>query len=241
MTLGKIKINSLKIIFLNRIHTQSPVNYFIREFNTYILFYFSTVAISEQPPEPDLRIIRRNRRQTLEMNELKNIESTENNDFKMKPLQRNPQVSNPIIVNNHEYRDENPKRGSKVDSLLHNFDDPVRESDEIYHEVQDMTIRVVVRKRPLSKNELSKGDKDILEIHNQGVVFVNEPKTKVDLTKVIETHNFKFDDAFDDSETNDAIYQRTIRPLVDFVFGGGKATCFAYGQTGSGKVFIIIV
>lgn len=103
--------------------------------------------------------------------------------------------------------------------------------------VEDMAIRVVVRKRPLSKGEENKGDKDIIEVRKNGVVMVHEPKTKVDLTKVIETQTFIFDDAFDSNDSNEEIYSRTIKHLVDFVFRDkGKASCFAYGQTGSGKV-----
>jgi hypothetical protein len=30
------------------------------------------------------------------------------------------------------------------------------------------------------------------------------------------------------------VYQRTAQPLVEYIFTGGKATCFAYGQTGRG-------
>lgn len=105
---------------------------------------------------------------------------------------------------------------------------------------KDMPIRVVVRKRPLSKVELSKGDKDVLEIQSNGVVLVHEPKVKVDLTKIIETQEFIFDDSFEIHETNQQIYNRTIKNLVSFVFDYGKASCFAYGQTGSGKTFTMM-
>ena len=102
--------------------------------------------------------------------------------------------------------------------------------------IQDLPIRVVVRKRPLGRSELARGEKDVLEIKRPGHVFVHEPKIKVDLTKVVETQGFAFDDAFDSEDSNEEIYQRTIRPLISFIFEGGKASCFAYGQTGSGKV-----
>lgn len=104
-------------------------------------------------------------------------------------------------------------------------------------EIVDMAIRVVVRKRPISKRELANGDRDVMEVGNRGRVLIHEPKTKVDLTKIIETQEFRFDDAFEAHETNELIYSRTIKHLVSFVFDGGKASCFAYGQTGSGKTF----
>ena len=106
--------------------------------------------------------------------------------------------------------------------------------------VEEMAIRVVVRKRPLSRAEMARGDRDVMEIQTCGIVLVHEPKVKVDLTKVIETQEFIFDDSFDIDENNEQIYNRTVKHLVSFVFEGGKASCFAYGQTGSGKTFTMM-
>lgn len=36
------------------------------------------------------------------------------------------------------------------------------------------------------------------------------------------------------------IYERTVKPLVEFAFEKGTVTCFAYGQTGSGKTYTMI-
>lgn len=36
------------------------------------------------------------------------------------------------------------------------------------------------------------------------------------------------------------VYRRTALPLVEYIFTGGKATCFAYGQTGSGKTYTML-
>lgn len=113
---------------------------------------------------------------------------------------------------------------------------PQQQSQVEYHdEVQDMAIRVIVKKRPLNRMD-GKSDKDILEIREGGHVIVHEPKTKVDLTKVVESTEFFFDDAFTELDTNEMIYSRAIRPLVNTALEGGKGSCFAYGQTGSGKV-----
>lgn len=112
--------------------------------------------------------------------------------------------------------------------------------DRSLHPVEDMAIRVVVKKRPISRSEEGRGDRDVMDIGAGGVVVVHEPKTKVDLTKVIESQAFVFDDSFDSFETNEVIYGRTIGHLVPFVFEGGKASCFAYGQTGSGKTFTMM-
>lgn len=99
-------------------------------------------------------------------------------------------------------------------------------------------IRVIVRKRPLNRKEVERGDSDVLECDpSNSVLYVHEPKTKVDLTRYTESHAFCFDDVFDEIVDNDAVYQRAIRPLIATLFRAGKGTCFAYGQTGSGKTY----
>ena len=101
-------------------------------------------------------------------------------------------------------------------------------------------IRVIVRKRPLSKKELSKNDQDVVEIRNNRQVVVKELKVKVDLTKYIEEHSFNFDLAFDETVSNEQIYLQTVRPMIEAAFHKIKVTCFAYGQTGSGKTFTMM-
>ena len=101
-------------------------------------------------------------------------------------------------------------------------------------------IRVIVRKRPLSKKELAKNDSDVVDIRNHRQVVVKELKTKVDLTKFIEEHSFNFDLAFNEESTNEQIYIETVRPMIEAAFNKTKVTCFAYGQTGSGKTFTMM-
>ncbi|KAJ2439271.1 hypothetical protein GGF42_008010, partial [Coemansia sp. RSA 2424] len=101
-------------------------------------------------------------------------------------------------------------------------------------------IRVCVRKRPLSTRERERGDKDVVLTTGARSLAVLEPKVKVDLTKYIEESRFVFDDVFSEHATNTQVYERTAKPLVEYVFGGGNATCFAYGQTGSGKTYTML-
>ncbi|GAB2227464.1 hypothetical protein Droror1_Dr00009286 [Drosera rotundifolia] len=97
-------------------------------------------------------------------------------------------------------------------------------------------IKVVVRKRPLNKKELSRKEEDIVTVE-ENAVTVHEPKVKVDLTAYVEKHEFCFDAVLDEHVTNDEVYRVTIEPIVPIIFQRTKATCFAYGQTGSGKTF----
>jgi dihydrodipicolinate synthase/N-acetylneuraminate lyase len=52
------------------------------------------------------------------------------------------------------------------------------------------------------------------------------------MTKFSEEHAFMFDEVFDSECDNEIVYRKTAQPLVEYIFTGGKATCFAYGQTG---------
>ncbi|XP_046862709.1 kinesin-like protein KIF2A [Xenia sp. Carnegie-2017] len=103
--------------------------------------------------------------------------------------------------------------------------------------VCDHQICVCVRKRPLSKKELGKKEVDVITIPDKENTVVHEPKTKVDLTKYLDNHKFRFDYSFDETATNELVYRYTARPLIETIFNQGMATCFAYGQTGSGKTY----
>ncbi|KAJ3027392.1 UNVERIFIED_CONTAM: Kinesin-like protein kif24 [Siphonaria sp. JEL0065] len=108
--------------------------------------------------------------------------------------------------------------------------------------IADLTdrIRVCVRKRPLNKKELRGNQVDVATVSDRRTLVVNEPKVKVDLTKYVEQHEFTFDEVFDCDANNDDVYRRSAFPLVEYIFTGGKATCFAYGQTGSGKTYTML-
>ncbi|XP_017649557.1 kinesin-like protein KIN-13A [Gossypium arboreum] len=97
-------------------------------------------------------------------------------------------------------------------------------------------IKVVVRKRPLNKKEISRKEDDIV-IVSENALTVHEPKLKVDLTAYVEKHEFCFDAVLDEHVNNDQVYRATVEPIIPIIFQRTKATCFAYGQTGSGKTF----
>ncbi len=101
-------------------------------------------------------------------------------------------------------------------------------------------IRVCIRKRPLMNREIKKGYKDIIQVENNSEVLLRELRVKLDLTKYIEEHYFKFDLAFSENKTNGEVYEHAIKPLVEFFLQEGKSSCFAYGQTGSGKTYTMM-
>ena len=75
-----------------------------------------------------------------------------------------------------------------------------------------------------------------LEYRTYGKIMVYQPKTRVDLTKEVESLPFAFDNVFDETSNNSEIYERTVSGLIPAVFDGQFCNVFAYGQTGSGKV-----
>jgi kinesin family protein 2/24 len=93
---------------------------------------------------------------------------------------------------------------------------------------------VSVRKRPLLARE--KEGLDCVSVSNP-TVRVHECNLKVDLTKVVNNTDFKFDYAFGDQDSTDAVYSNVVKPLIPLVLDKGTVTIFAYGQTGSGKTY----
>lgn len=109
---------------------------------------------------------------------------------------------------------------------------------------EEMRIRVVVRKRPMSRKEAAHADDaDVIhpmQYNDYGRILVYQPKTRVDLTREVETIPFAFDNVFNDESTNCQIYDDTIKNLIPGAFEGRWASVFAYGQTGSGKTFTMM-
>ncbi|PQM42733.1 kinesin-like protein KIN-13A [Prunus yedoensis var. nudiflora] len=115
---------------------------------------------------------------------------------------------------------------------------PVAQSEkESTKETNVAKIKVVVRKRPLNKKELSRKEEDIVSVYDNAYLTVHEPKLKVDLTAYVEKHEFCFDAVLNEYVSNDEVYRATVEPIIPIIFERTKATCFAYGQTGSGKTF----
>jgi kinesin family protein 2/24 len=94
-----------------------------------------------------------------------------------------------------------------------------------------------VRKRPISKKEVSLGELDCVSATNPRLT-VHECKIKIDgITKYIEDSEFYFDNVFNECEQTDDVYRYSIHPTINLIINKGIVTCFAYGQTGSGKTY----
>ena len=65
-------------------------------------------------------------------------------------------------------------------------------------------ILVTIRKRPLTKKEKSKAENDIVVAYND-TICVSESKEKVDLTKYVDEHKYKFDRVYDEKVSTEEV------------------------------------
>jgi len=95
-------------------------------------------------------------------------------------------------------------------------------------------IKVVIRCRPLSKDEVKNQNKRIVEMDRKSkeVRVRNPAGGPAEPPRV-----FTMDNVFDESLSQQVVYEETCRPIVANIIQGYNGTIFAYGQTGTGKTF----
>jgi DNA replication protein DnaC len=87
-------------------------------------------------------------------------------------------------------------------------------------------VRVGVRIRPISSNEIDQGANVAVQSLKGKSVTASIPS---------KSNKFDFDWAFGPNSSQKEVYEQMCRPLIENIFEGFNATVFAYGQTGSGK------
>ncbi|CAH8533292.1 unnamed protein product [Heterobilharzia americana] len=93
-------------------------------------------------------------------------------------------------------------------------------------ETGDTSVKVGIRIRPLSDNEVTDGCSTCLSYPNEeGRIIIGNDKL------------FGFDFIFKETDSQEFVYKKAALPMVDTVLKGYNATLFAYGQTGSGKTY----
>lgn len=97
---------------------------------------------------------------------------------------------------------------------------------------------VYIRKRPMFDKDLRRCDFDVLTVVDESEI-VHHMCTfdKSMVTPVILHTAFPFDAVFDADASNEDIYQRVGKPLLENVLRGELSTLFVFGQTGSGKTY----
>lgn len=181
--------------------------------------------------------------QSTEINE--NIDTTSNGQQRRKSVKTNATSNGTVFVHGKRKKES---WTSMVESLREtneqSYQDQLKVEPLDSESTEEMRIRVVVRKRPMSRKEAAHADDaDVihpLKYNGYGRILAYQPKTRVDLTREVETLPFAFDNVFPEDSNNCDIYDDTIKNLIPGAFEGRWACVFAYGQTGSGKTFTMM-
>ncbi|KAH8151857.1 uncharacterized protein LAJ45_03850 [Morchella importuna] len=93
-----------------------------------------------------------------------------------------------------------------------------------------------------------KGVRSVVKVIDERVLVFDPPednpvaryqKTILPQGKKVKDMRFGFDRVFDETATQDEVYEATTRSLLDSVLDGFNSTVFAYGATGCGKTHTI--
>ncbi|ETV77794.1 hypothetical protein H257_08634 [Aphanomyces astaci] len=139
-----------------------------------------------------------------------------------------------------EVKEHGDDTGHKFRRLIKAFRDGMKKpskSSRTDEPRSSSKLSVFVRKRPLSKKELSHKGYDVITCPRHTQLYCHEPKFKVDMSESLVNHLFSFDGVFDDHVDNGTVYEQSVGPLIPLLVDDGIITVFAYGQTGSGKTY----
>ena len=107
-------------------------------------------------------------------------------------------------------------------------------------------IMVSVRLRPLSKKESEVDNRSLVHVLDNNLVVLLDPTADLNIPEDSFRQNrsrekkYAFDLAFDMSATQEIIFEKTTKFLIEGVANGYNATVFAYGATGAGKTHTMI-
>ncbi len=89
---------------------------------------------------------------------------------------------------------------------------------------EDEHIKVYIRIRPM-RNEFSK---KTLKTIDRGVAFHYKDN---------KIHQLYFDEVFEETSTQQKVFEEACLPIVKDVLKGNNGALFVYGQTGTGKTY----
>jgi Kinesin motor domain len=95
-------------------------------------------------------------------------------------------------------------------------------------------MRVAVRIRPLSKEELASGKTACCSVVNGNTVVISKGAAHGSYLRSQQgqVNEYTFDCAFDSEATQAEVYEETAKPYICDVLDGLNVTVFAYGATG---------
>ncbi|KAG5716418.1 Kinesin-like protein KIF22 [Termitomyces sp. T112] len=96
-------------------------------------------------------------------------------------------------------------------------------------------IKIIARLRPRLNAELDDGSVKVIHSSDDtgsssgSVISVTNPRDPSQVFK------FPFSSCYDETSTQEEIFQNDVQPMIDVVYSGVTVTIFAYGVTSSGK------
>ncbi|KAA0150768.1 hypothetical protein FNF29_05103 [Cafeteria roenbergensis] len=98
-------------------------------------------------------------------------------------------------------------------------------------------VRVVVRARPLSSSEQSRGEPVVIAVKGNRVVVRNTVGKATGAGSLSLDKAYAYDKAYNQFAKQSEVFDECAMPVIEEVLLGYSATIFAYGQTGTGKTF----
>nr|VWP00188.1 Glucose transporter rco-3 [Ganoderma boninense] len=90
-------------------------------------------------------------------------------------------------------------------------------------------VKIAARLRPAIPGEPHDNAIRVIHSDSGSAIAVDNPRDPS------QTFKYPFSSCYDQSSTQDQIFDRDVKPLLDLVFSGVTTTVFAYGVTSSGK------
>ncbi|KAK8719425.1 hypothetical protein OTU49_014044, partial [Cherax quadricarinatus] len=146
---------------------------------------------------------------------------------------------------------KSPKRNNtslRKKALIRQLNDEVQ-----FGAASKANLKVVVRVRPQNKYEEENNARCIVKVVDDHML-VFDPKEENDgfFFKGIRQHTrdlnkrqnreqkFAFERVFNESSSNEDVYEATTQDIIDTVLSGYNCSVFAYGATGAGKTFTML-
>ena len=105
---------------------------------------------------------------------------------------------------------------------------------------EDKRFRIAVRKRPIWPTEVKAGEFDSLTVSGErSQCVLHDTRLDRDHKTFTDHREFAQDNFFSEAATNPEVFEQEVRPLLEKVLSGGRATFVAFGQTGTGKTHTV--
>ncbi|XP_064478247.1 kinesin-like protein KIF19 isoform X2 [Ornithodoros turicata] len=113
-------------------------------------------------------------------------------------------------------------------------------------ESKTQRLLVALRIRPILPNEVAKGATCVAHKIDDKTVLLVDPQSTENAeksrgsSKKVASHRYSFEWVFDERSTQEELYEKVGKPLVENVLQGYNGTVFAYGATGAGKTYTMV-